>query len=256
MSGPVLRAAVRAYCRAYGVDLSDYDIPDGGYPTFDAFFTRRLRSGARAIDPDPGSLVSPADGRLEAAGRIEPGLVLQVKGQRAAIAELIGDTVSESAFAAGWFAVVYLSPRDYHRVHAPVSGAVVSATHVPGTLFPVNDIGFAHVPGLLVRNERVVVEQLSERHGRVLTVMVGAFGVGRITLSFDATVVSNDGGSGGVRRYEPDAPYLARGQELGVFHLGSTVVVLVAGPDAALRATATAGSSVRMGSALCRGQGA
>jgi phosphatidylserine decarboxylase len=248
----VLRAAVRAYCRAWDVDLADYDVPEGGYPSFDAFFTRRLREGARVLDPDLGSVLSPADGRLEAAGRIDSGLVLEVKGQRIGIGELIGDPALGASFTGGWFGLVYLSPRDYHRVHAAVSGPVVKSTHLPGTLYPVNDVGLAHVPGLFVRNERVVVEQASERHGRVLTVLVGAFGVGRITLSFDAGVVTNDGSSAGTQHYAPKGPHLARGDELGVFHLGSTVVVLVGGPAPALEGVAQAGESVRMGRALCR----
>jgi phosphatidylserine decarboxylase len=248
---PVLRAAVRAYCSAYRVDLADFEVPEGGFATFDEFFTRRLRPGSRTVDADPTTLVSPADGRLEACGRIESGHELVVKGQRCSLAELVGDPLAAASFAGGYFALVYLSPRDYHRVHAPVSGPVVTTRHIAGTLFPVNDIGFAHVPGLLVRNERVVVEQRAERHGRVITAMVGALGVGRITIGFDASVVSNDGRDAGVRRYDQRAPRLERGQELGVFHLGSTVVVL-AEPGSGIESVRSAPCPVRMGDAIGR----
>lgn len=250
---PLLRAAVRAYCRAWGVDLADFEVPSGGFATFDEFFTRRLRPGVRSVDPDPAALLSPADGRLDACGRIEPGLELEVKGQRCSLGALLGEAATPASFAGGYYALVYLSPRDYHRVHAPVSGQVVATRHVVGTLFPVNDIGFAHVPGLLVRNERVVVEQRAERHGRVITVMVGALGVGRITLDFDADLISNDGAvaGAGVRHYDADAPYLERGQELGVFHLGSTVVVL-AEPGSGLRPARSTMGPVRMGDAIAR----
>lgn len=248
---PLLRAAVRAYCHAWRVDLADFDVPDGGFATFDAFFTRRLRPGVRPVDPDPTALVSPADGRLEGCGRIEPGIELEVKGQRCSVDELLGEDGTAASFAGGYYALVYLSPRDYHRVHAPVSGAVTVTRHVVGTLYPVNDIGFSHVPGLLVRNERVVVEQRGEHHGRVITVLVGALGVGRITLDFDPSVVSNDGAGAGVRRYGDRAPYLRRGQELGVFHLGSTVVVL-ADAGSGLRPARPSVGPVRMGDAIGR----
>ncbi len=252
---PLLRAAVNVYCRAFGVDLSDFEVPAGGFDTFDEFFTRRLRPGVRAVDPDPGALVSPADGRLDACGRISAKLELEVKGQCYTVAELLGDDASAAAFEGGVFALVYLSPRDYHRVHAPVSGPVVRVAHIAGTLFPVNDIGFSHVPRLLVRNERVIVEQRATRHGRVATILVGALGVGRITLGFDPDFVTNDGRGAGERHYRGDvsgdAPYLERGQELGVFHLGSTVVVLAA-PQAGLRLGERALGAVRMGDAFGR----
>jgi phosphatidylserine decarboxylase len=248
---PMLSTAMRAYCRAYDVDLSECEVPATGFETFDAFFTRRLKSGARAIDRDPGTVVSPADGRIEDVGVIQPGASFHVKGRRYDVAELLGDPGAGVEFEGGSFVVVYLAPRDYHRVHAPVDGAVTALRHVPGTLFPVNAFGVAHVPNLLARNERVVVHQRSELHGRVTTVMVGAVGVGRISVSFDDSVITNDGRQPGLRVYGDAPPQLERGAELGVFHLGSTVVLFTT-PDEPLELLTEFGRRVRMGEAIAR----
>ncbi len=253
----VLSAAMRIYCRAYNVDLSDYDVPSAGYPSFNAFFTRKVRPGSRPIDPDPEVITSPADGRVEDLGVIERGSSFLVKGRRYSVTELLGDEQATMEFEGGSFAIVYLSPRDYHRVHAPVTGAVTAVRHVPGTLFPVNAIGLSHVPNLFARNERVVVHQRSEQHGRIATIMVGAIGVGRISLAFDESVLTNDGGpekkrAAGLRVYGERPPQLGRGDELGVFHLGSTVIVFVS-PSSDTELAVTAGTHVRMGEALCRG---
>jgi phosphatidylserine decarboxylase len=239
------------YCRAYGVTLDDYEVPAGGFSSFDEFFTRRLKPGVRPIDPDPTALTSPADGRIEDFGAIEPGATFLVKGREYDVAELLGDPASAAQFEGGRFAIVYLSPSDYHRVHAPVSGAVTSARHVPGTLYPVNAIGLAHVPKLFARNERVVVHQRSQRHGHVATVLVGAIGVGRITMSFDPGIVTNDSATAGLREYGDDAPFLERGDELGIFHLGSTAIVFTT-PGAELELSCTAGQHVQMGQTIAR----
>jgi phosphatidylserine decarboxylase len=248
---PVLSTAMRAYCRAYGVDLSECEIPAQGFDTFDSFFTRRLKSGVRAIDRDPATIVSPADGRVEDIGVIEPGATFLVKGRRYDVAELLGDAGAGIELEGGSFAVVYLSPRDYHRVHAPVEGTVTALRHIAGTLFPVNAFGVAHVPNLLARNERVVVHQRNDVHGRVTTVLVGAVGVGRISVSFDDSVMTNDGRPVGLRVYGDAPPRLERGDELGVFHLGSTVVLFTA-PGDPLDLLIGAGSRVRMGEAIAR----
>jgi phosphatidylserine decarboxylase len=248
----MLRAALSVYCRAYNVNLGDFVVPEQGFDSFDAFFTRQLKPGSRPLDADPDALLSPADGLIADAGPVDLGCTLRVKGRNYTAGELLGDERAASVYAGGHFAVVYLSPRDYHRVHAPVDGRVRSLRHVPGTLFPVNDIGLNHVPRLFARNERVVVEQDSVRHGAVASVMVGAIGVGRITVSFEREMITNDGSQFGERVYgEPDAPQLARGAELGAFHLGSTVIVFVS-PASGLRFVRRAGESIRYGEALMR----
>jgi phosphatidylserine decarboxylase len=248
---PVVQAAMRAYCAAYGVDLSECEVPVGGFTSFDAFFTRRLKAGARVLDPDAETVLSPADGRIEDCGVIERGAQLRVKGLAYSVGELVGDHSAGAELEGGVYAVIYLSPRDYHRVHAPVSGPVVAARYVPGTLFPVNAIGVRHVPNLLARNERVAVHQRSASHGRVISVMVGAVGVGRISVSFDDSVITNDCRESGLRVYGEEPRPLERGAELGTFHLGSTVVLLLP-PGHGHALTAQADEQVRMGQAIAR----
>ena len=251
---PLVRQAVRTFVRVYGVDLAEAVIPDGGFASFQDFFTRRLREGARPVDPDPNVLVSPADGRIEAAGPIDPDAVLMVKGRPYTVRDLLADDADAARFRGGTFFIVYLSPRDYHRVHSPVTGRVRHARHVPGTLYPVNAIGLEHIPKLFARNERVATFLETERFGEVAVVLVGAMGVGRIGVSFDS-LETNRGRAGGVRRYGDAAPSLTRGEELGVFHLGSTVIVFV-DPDHPLHLRKAAGDRVRVGEAVAHRDGA
>lgn len=219
LPSPLAQPLFRVYCRAYGVNLEEAE-PCDGYPSFDAFFTRGLRTGARPVSAD--ALVSPADGRLSAVGRIDAGARLFVKGQAYEVGELTGDASDAARYTGGEFAVVYLAPGDYHRVHAPADGEVTLVRGIPGDLYPVNRIGELHVPGLFVRNSRVQIVLETRGLGRVSVVMVGAVIVGRITVSgIDANDVPP-----GEHRFEPARP-VARGDELGMFHLGSTVVLLL-----------------------------
>ncbi len=249
---PLVDAAVAAFVRVYDVDLSEVDVPSGGFRTFDDFFTRRLLEGSRRIDPDPTALVSPADGRIEDLGQISAEGELMVKGQPYTAEALLGDRVAARAYEGGRYFIVYLSPRDYHRVHAPTCGSVQCMRYVPGTLFPVNRIGTEFVPQLFARNERLAIVQESVVHGIVTTIMVGAIGVGRIGLSFD-DVQTNRGDTPGLRSYADSPIARDRGDELGVFHMGSTAIVLTP-PSCALEVVATAGSSIRMGEVMAKGE--
>lgn len=248
---PVVNAAIQAFVRVYGVDLSEVEMPPGGFRTFDDFFTRRLREGLRPVDPDPTVLVSPADGRMEDLGEISPDGELIVKGQPYTAADLLGDAEDAKSYEGGRYFIVYLSPRDYHRVHAPACGDVQYSRYVPGTLFPVNSIGIDHIPQLFARNERLAIVQESAVHGRVTTIMVGAIGVGRIGLSFDE-VETNRGDVPGVRRYADSSVKRDRGEELGVFHMGSTAIVMTP-PECRLEVFAEPGSAVRMGESIAKG---
>jgi phosphatidylserine decarboxylase len=210
----------RAYVHAYGVNLEEAAPAPDAYRCFDALFTRRLREGARQIDDD--DVVSPADGSIQASGPIDSGARLFVKGRPYEVGELVGDPRDSSLYAEGAFAVVYLSPRDYHRVHSPVDGQITTVRGVPGDLFPVNAIGERHVSRLFVRNNRVAIVIKTPTLGRVTVVMVGAVMVGRICV---VAIPANDTPPG----THPLDPPLAvkRGDEIGVFHLGSTAVLLV-----------------------------
>lgn len=213
------RAVERAYCRAYGVNMDEAEGHLGSYPSFDAFFTRPLKKGTRRISPDP--VVSPADGKLSCLGRIESGGTILVKGQKYEAGELVGDDEDARRYGGGQFAVVYLAPGDYHRVHSPVDGKVTLLRGIPGDLFPVNSIGERYVTRLFVRNNRVAIVIDTESLGRVTVVMVGATIVGRISV----TALPGPSVPPGVHRIEPGLS-VARGDEIGMFHLGSTAVVL------------------------------
>jgi phosphatidylserine decarboxylase len=214
------RLAESIYCRAYGVNLAEAERENGTYASFDQFFTRRLRSGVRPIAST--SIVSPADGRLEQLGPVTVRGVISVKSTDYRVGELIGDEQEAKRYEGGSFAVVYLSPGDYHRVHSPVQGRLVLVRSLPGDLFPVNRIGERHIPNLFVRNQRVALVIDTPAVGRVTVVMVGAIIVGRITV----TALGGADTRPGVYPIEPPAS-LERGDEIGVFHLGSTAVLFV-----------------------------
>ena len=242
-------AVVGLYARAYDVALEDTVDPVGAWGSFDAFFTRALRDGARPIDVDADAVVSPSDGRIEAIGPGDRGGRFRIKGRDYTVAELVGDAAEADRYDGGQFVVVYLSPRDYHRVHAPVGGAVTVVRSMPGDLYPVNSIGERHIPSLFARNRRVaiVIDPVDgSARGRVTVVMVGAMIVGRITVT---GVAGRDVPVGD----HPIAPprSVARGDEIGVFHLGSTAVVFVE-KGASPAFTAPLGT-IRMGQALAAG---
>ncbi|HET7746395.1 MAG TPA: archaetidylserine decarboxylase [Vicinamibacteria bacterium] len=247
---PVLRQLIAAWVRAYKVDLSEIADPVDSYPTFNAFFTRRLREGARPIARERGTIVSPTDSRVNSIGAIPAGGRLdQVKGRSYLVEKLLGDPAEAALFASGVHATLYLSPAMYHRVHSPVDGRVRAWRYIPGRLFPVNVMAVRHVDGLFTVNERVVVHIDSEEFGRVAVIMVGAANVGRMTLAFHH-LVTNRGGPPALI-VPPEPIPIARGEELGAFNLGSTVVLLVAEPRLHA-ADVVEGDLVRMGQALWR----
>jgi phosphatidylserine decarboxylase len=246
---PLLRALIRAYVRAYHVDMSEAAEPTSAYPTFNAFFTRRLKPGARPVDGDPRTVVSPSDSLVHSIGAVpESGLLEQIKGRTYAVEALLGSADETAPYLGGVQATLYLSPSMYHRVHSPVDGRVTSWRYVPGRLYPVNSLAVRHVQHLFAVNERLVVHIEADAFGPVAVVFVGATNVGRITLSFSG-LATNTGRP--AARVVPQAPIpMARGAELGAFNLGSTVVLLAA--DGALCPQTEAGRIVRMGQPLWR----
>jgi phosphatidylserine decarboxylase len=218
---PVRRLATSLYVRAYRVNLDDCEAVEGCYPSFNEFFTRRLRPGARPLAA--ASVVSPADGRLESLGPVTEHGRIVVKGRPYQVGELIGDVNDARRYAGGSFAVVYLSPSDYHRVHAPVNGQLTLVRSLAGDRYPVNSIGERHVPDLFVRNQRVALCIDTEQLGRVTVVMVGAIIAGRITV----TALGGDDTLPGVYPIEGERAKVAQGDEIGIFYLGSTAVLLL-----------------------------
>jgi phosphatidylserine decarboxylase len=218
---PLGKAVVHLYCRAYDVDLGECR-KASGFCSFDEFFTRELRLGARPLPDDLGIVISPADGRVDSIGPID-GRAFHVKGRPYRVDELLGDETEAKRYEGGAGCVVYLSPRDYHRVHAPVAGKITSVRSMPGDYYPVNAIGVRHVHNLFVRNRRVAIAidtPPASGLGRVTVVMVAAMVVGRITV----TGIDERDVSVGLHEMSPPIE-VERGDEIGIFRLGSTAVV-------------------------------
>jgi phosphatidylserine decarboxylase len=211
------RLLTRAFVWAYQVDLSEAEGRFEDYPTLEDLFTRRLRPGVRPIDPAPDALVSPVDGRCAFVGRTERGEILVASGRTLSVPELLGQPASERELDV---VVLYLSPKDYHRVHVPREGTARRWLYVPGTLWPVFPAAVRRVHNLFARNERVVLGVETDG-AELAVVLVGAFGVGRITVEVTDLVTN----TGGQRASGEVSVPLVRGSELGTFHLGSTVIL-------------------------------
>lgn len=253
--GAVTQAAIRRFIARYRVDMTEAAQPDpAAYATFNEFFTRALRPDARPLAA--ADLVCPVDGAISQCGPIARDRILQAKGHDYTVAALLGgDAALAAAFADGTFATLYLSPRDYHRIHMPCAGLLRRMVHVPGDLFSVNPATARGVPGLFARNERVVCVFEGERDGRrfpFVLVLVGATIVGSMATVWHGVV--NPPRPGLVRSWDYDDRdiALAQGAEMGRFLLGSTVVALFPPGLATLTPDWTPGRPVRLGEAMGR----
>ncbi len=249
--GLVKGSFIHWFARRYDVDMSEAAEPDlDAYPDFNSFFTRALRPDARPIDTSPDSLVSPADGRISQLGAISEERIFQAKGQSFTTTELLGGDQSRAApFRNGSFATIYLSPRDYHRVHMPVAGTLREMIHIPGKLFSVNPATTAQVPRLFARNERVVCLFDTDR-GPMALVLVGAMIVASVETVWAGLVARGKGGPH-VAYHPPEHPiHLDKGAEMGRFLLGSTVIMAFPEGQARWQEDIQAGNSIRMGQRL------
>jgi phosphatidylserine decarboxylase len=219
---------LRLYARSYRVNDAEAEFPLSDYDSLQAFFTRRLKTETRCLPEDQNIVVAPSDGRICEAGLATAGRLLEAKGSAFTLRDLLADDALALRLTGGSFVAIYLSPRDYHRVHFPASGKVVSWSYIPGKLFPVGSASVKREPGLFAKNERFVTV-VEGPAGCYAVVMVAAVGVGHITASFDPEVATHDGGfsKGQVRhkRFDPPIP-IERGQELGTFNLGSTTITV------------------------------
>lgn len=248
--GFVRTALIRSFLRHYPVDLSEAAHGEiTAYSSFNDFFTRRLRAGARPPDPDSRAALCPVDGTVSQAGAIDGDTLLQAKGLHYSAAALLGDDTALAAeFAGGAFATLYLAPHNYHRIHMPLAGTLRVARFVPGDLFSVNAATAASVPGLFARNERIACV-FDTSSGPMAMVLVGALFVGSMSLAWAGEIRA-------ARRKPYDLPAqdpfiaLDRGAELGWFNMGSTVVVLFGPRGPALVAGLAPGRAVRVGERL------
>ena len=243
---PIIKnVVIQAFKAQYDIDLSIAEQTDAlKYKSFNEFFTRALKDGTREIDADPTSIVSPADGAISQLGKIENGDVFQAKGQSFSVDKLIGDPQLAAPFINGEFATVYLSPRDYHRVHVPFAGTLTETLYIPGELFSVNQTTAENIPGLFARNERMVCLFDTEL-GRMAVVLVGAM----IVAGIETVATGKVKPTGRVELNHHELK-LEKGAELGRFYLGSTAIVLFEQDKMNWDAQFKANSEVVMGEAL------
>lgn len=251
---PVKNAFTAAFVRGFRPDLSDALEPDPfAYEHFNAFFTRALRPGARPLAGGAETLASPVDGAMNQCGPIDDNRLLQAKGHHYTLEALLAGAAPRwaPAFRGGTFATVYLAPFNYHRIHMPADGRLAAAWYVPGRLFSVNNAASRLVPGLFARNERVVLV-FEGAHGPFAVVFVGALNVGSMATVWHGDVTPRRPRVVTELPLPPaDQRFRARGEEIGRFNMGSTVVLLF-GPGAVQLLDIANGVPLRMGQALGR----
>ena len=247
---PLKETIIKGVISHFDIDLSQAAIKDpDAYPSFNAFFTRELEPGARPVADGEGDIVSPVDGTVNRAGKIDGHQLIQAKGHYYSLEALLGgDDELVRLFAGGSFSTIYLSPRDYHRIHMPLDGKLQKMAHIPGRLFSVNDATTKAIPGLFARNERVVT-LFDTPAGPMALIMVGAIFVGSMDTVWSGTVtpVSQRVSAWDYGGRQTAEVFLRKGEEMGRFNMGSTVILLFPENSVALDEALTPGTGVQMG---------
>ncbi|TDF35700.1 phosphatidylserine decarboxylase [Alteromonadaceae bacterium M269] len=249
-AGSVTTKLIELFIKQFNVDMSEAADPDPeSYKTFNSFFTRELKAGVRPLCEGENTIAQPVDGAISQLGDVKQGRIFQAKGHDFGLTELLGgDPQLAAPFVGGKFATVYLSPKDYHRIHMPLDGTLTDMLHVPGDLFSVNPLTAENVPGLFARNERVV-SLFDSPKGKFALVLVGATIVASIETVWSGTVAPLAPRQVQQWQYPSEgeqAVHLNKGDEMGRFKLGSTIV-LVFEPDMAEFEDFKAGDTTRMG---------
>jgi phosphatidylserine decarboxylase len=215
-----------AFTKIYDINTDEASEPFSSYTTLGDFFIRKLKPGARPLACS--HCISPVDGAITQFGSFTGSAcnLEQVKGQNYSLSSFLTDQWSVGDFEGGGYLTFYLKPHNYHWVHCPVDSSIIKVVHVPGSLWPVDTWSVSHIEGLFVRNERVLIE-LNTSYGVLIAALVGATNVGKISLSFCNEIKGNTGNSQGIRCWQPKAPIpLNKGDELGCFEMGSTVILI------------------------------
>jgi phosphatidylserine decarboxylase len=239
---------IRRFVSLYDVDLDDVkrDTPSG-FDTFNDFFIRELEDDARPIDPDPSAIVSPVDGTVSSAGAIDGNDIFQAKGLDYSLEDLLATDLQEARrYVNGHYATIYLAPYNYHRVHAPFDGRLTAAHYIPGDLFSVNTATAANVRGLFRRNERLALH-FEGAHGPWVLLLVGALNVGSISTPWSGEIRPRKSGVVDVIDFNDGPVDISRGDLLGWFNMGSTIILLAPAGSAEWSESLTAGQVVRMG---------
>jgi len=242
---------ITRFVSAYDVAIDEVEllIPDD-FTSFNDFFIRELAPGARPIDDDPAAIVSPVDGTVSAAGTINANCIFQAKGHEYTLDDLLATDLQEArSYVDGSFATIYLAPFNYHRVHSPVDGELVAARYVPGDLFSVNKATAAHVPGLFRRNERLVMH-FKTTQGPAAVIFVGALNVGSITTPWSGEIRPRKHGVVEMIDLNNESCEIKKGDLLGWFNMGSTVIVLLPQGTCDWSPDLQGDTTVRMGTAI------
>ena len=249
----VKNALIEAFLAHFHPDMSDAEQPDARqYETFNAFFTRALRAGARPVDPDQSALVSPVDGTVSQIGRLDGSYLVQAKGHAYTLEALLDEEASWApTFRGGAFATLYLAPFNYHRIHMPLAGALRAAWYVPGQLFSVNPTTAASVPGLFARNERIVCVFEAGALTFAL-VLIGALFVGSMSTVWHGEVTPRHPRRRTLLPLAGATAALPKGAEMGRFNMGSTVILLLPAGAGEWLPELSSGSTVRVGQTLAR----
>jgi len=242
---------ISRFIRLYSIEIDDVKLkaPED-FATFNDFFVRELEDDARPIDKDPESIISPVDGTVSASGAISGNSIFQAKGLDYSLDDLLAtDTQEARAFAGGVFATIYLAPHNYHRVHAPIDGDIVAARYVPGDLFSVNNATVANVPGLFRRNERLVLH-FATASGPAVVILVGALNVGSISTPWSGEVRPRRHGTVEIVDLDDGPRAIKKGDLLGWFNMGSTVIVLLPKSTCDWNSKLRPGVAIKMGEAI------
>ena len=242
---------ITRFVKFYKVDTGDVklNIP-GDFATFNEFFVRELREGARPIADDPTSIVSPVDGTISVTGTLRADSIVQAKGIDYSLDDLLATDLEEScAYVDGRFATIYLAPYNYHRVHAPLAGELMAARYVPGDLFSVNEATVSRVKGLFRRNERLIMH-FRTAHGPAVVILVGALNVGSISTPWTGEVRPRKSGVVDVIDLSRHDTTVRKGDLLGWFNMGSTVILLLPDGVCEWREDLAAGETLRMGESI------
>ncbi|WFP52033.1 archaetidylserine decarboxylase [Methylomonas sp. EFPC3] len=244
---------IQAISRAYGVNLEEAKDPNlDHYANFNEFFTRELKDGIRPIAAAADAIACPADGVISQVGTIQDGRIFQAKGHEYSALELLGgDAERSAAFEHGSFATIYLSPKDYHRLHMPLSGTLTEMVHIPGRLFSVNNATVETVPNLFARNERVACLFETEA-GPMALVLVGAIFVSSVETVWHGVVTPPSISAPRTWQYPDKPPMIDKGAEMGRFNMGSTIIVLFGKDVTAWNGELQAGRAVKLGEAIGR----
>lgn len=221
----IMEMITKWWCIKFKVKTSEFTVPDKGFRTIDMFFTRKLNNGVHKIDKSVKSIVSPVDARVDQFGKINGNAMIQAKGIDFSVESLIPSAIS-SKFINGEFITLYLSPADYHRIHSPAEGKIYGYFNIPGKLFTVQEYMVNGLKGLFSRNERLI-SYIKTKNGMIAVCKIGAMNVGRISLSYEDVFTNGWNRKKHEMFYmEDSSPVIKKGDELGTFHLGSTIVLL------------------------------